>query len=540
MKFTVPLQQFRKCMFLFIMGIICSALAYIINVVNPVKLIVDSKLKMTPGSLLFELWKQPPIDVFLKVYIFNITNAEEFLQGGVNLKVEEVGPYVYKEVVMNENVTWNMSNNTISYYPKRNVLYMPELSVGDPLKDIVSVPNIPMLGLTSTLHDAGFFVNYPWSQLLNMLDSKPILSISVHDYLWGYEDRLIRLASAIVPRFINFHKFGLLDRLYDEGNNLVVMYVGHNENMTDEEGRYLSIQSYNGSPGMKHWGYREEEGNDTYPENTICNRIKGCTEGEIFPRNLDKHAVFRVYRKTFCRTVPIIFQEEITLENGLNGYLYKFPDNFLDPPDENPENACYCYNKKKCLKKGLSDMSPCYYNIPAALSLPHFIYANSNLADKIDGLNPDPEKHATRVVLEPLTGIPLNVNSRMQVNLVTEHTIYTSRTKVFNDMTIPLFWTDLEIPMLSSNLLLLVKLVIHIAPVTQIVIMWLLAVAGVLMCLLSIPAMLRTINQQQESPLSLERRDSCDLRIPLNYGQYTTMHILPAIKKITSRTDIFS
>ncbi|CAL7951820.1 unnamed protein product [Xylocopa violacea] len=538
MKFTVPLQQFRKCIFLFAMGIICSALAYIINVVNPVKLIVDS-LKMTPGSLLFELWKQPPIDVFIKVYIFNITNAEEFLQGGVNLKVEEIGPYVYQEVVTNENVTW-YENNTVSYNPKRTVLYIPELSVGDPQKDMIRVPNIPMLGLTSTLHDAGFFINYPWSQLLNMLDSQPILYISVHDYLWGYEDRLIRLANTIVPRFIDFHKFGLLDRMYDEGNNIVVMNVGHNDNMTDEEGRYLSIETYNGSPGMKQWGYQEEEGNNTYPENTICNRIKGCTEGELFPRNLDKRAVFRVYRKAFCRTVPIVFKEEITLENGLLGYLYNLPDNFLDPPDENPDNACYCRNRKKCLKKGLSDMSPCYYNIPAALSLPHFIYTNSNLAENVEGLNPDPERHATRVILEPTTGIPLNVNSRVQVNLITEHTIYTSRTRPFNDMTIPLFWTDLEIPLLSSHLLLLVKLIIHIAPITQIVIMWLLAIAGVLMCLLSIPAMLWTINQQQESPLSSERRDSCDLRIPLNYGQYTTMHILPAIKKITSRTDIFS
>lgn len=540
MKFTAPLQQYRKCIVLFAMGIICSALAYIINVINPVKLIIDSKLKMVPDSILFDLWKQPPIDVFLKVYLFNITNAEEFLQGGVSLKIEEIGPYVYREIVTNENITWNEGNNTITYNPKRTVLYMPELSVGDPLNDMVQIPNVPMLGLSSTLDDAGFFVNLPWSQLLNILDSKPILHMSVHDYLWGYEDRLIRLASTVVPRFINFRKFGLLDRMYDEGNNVVVMYIGHNENMTDEEGRYLSIESYNGSPGMKQWGYREEEGNNTYPENTICNRIKGSTEGELFPRNLDKHAVFRIYRKAFCRTIPITFKEEVTVENGLQGYLYNLPNNFLDPPDENPDNACYCLNKKKCLKKGLTDMSPCYYSIPAALSLPHFIYTNSNVAENIEGLNPDPEKHSTRVILEPITGIPLNVNSRVQVNLVMGRTRYTSRTKVFNDMTIPLFWTDLEIPLLPSHILFLVKLIVQIAPVTQIVIMWLLAIAGLLMCLLSIPAMLWTINQQQESPLPLERRDSCDLRIPLNYGQYTTMRILPAIKKITSRTDIFS
>lgn len=68
-------------------------------------------------------------------------------------------------------------------------------------------------GLSSSLHDAGFFVNYPWTSLINILDSKPILKLSVHDYLWGYEDKLIRFASGIVPNFIDFIKFGLLDRV---------------------------------------------------------------------------------------------------------------------------------------------------------------------------------------------------------------------------------------------------------------------------------------------------------------------------------------
>lgn len=54
------------------------------------------KLQLAPNSLIFDLWKKPPMDVFLKVYIFNITNTEEFLQGGVRLKVEEIGPYVYQ------------------------------------------------------------------------------------------------------------------------------------------------------------------------------------------------------------------------------------------------------------------------------------------------------------------------------------------------------------------------------------------------------------------------------------------------------------
>lgn len=534
MKFAIPLQQFKKCILLFSLGVTCSLLAYVMYIINPIKSIFEYKLQMSPDSLLFELWKKPPIDVYIKVYIFNITNADEFLKGGVKLKVEEIGPYVYQECLENRNVTW-YENHTISYMPKRTILPVPEMSVGDPEKDLVYVPNIPMLGIYSSLHDSSYWVNFVWTTSVNIMKSEPILYLTVYDYLWGYEDNLVQMASHIVPSFINFRKFGLLDRLYDEGENVVLMNVGKNENMIEEEGRYLSIESYNGSPGMAQWGYREEEGNETYPENTICNRIKGSTEGELFPTNLDKRATFRVFRKAFCRAIPIEFKKEVVTNSGLNGYLYSMPDDFLDP--SNPDNTCYC--KKKCLKKGLSDMTPCYYTIPAAMSLPHFLKGDPSLFNNLEGLNPDPEKHAAKIILEPSTGIPMNVNSRMQINLVMHNTTYNSKIMVFNDMTIPLFWSDLVIPGLSNDLTLLLKLGLQIIPIAQTVIIWLLAIGGVTMLILSIPAMLWTINQQQET-LPPERRDSCDLRIPLNYGQYTTIRILPAIKKITSKTDLFS
>ncbi|KZC10300.1 PREDICTED: scavenger receptor class B member 1-like isoform X2 [Dufourea novaeangliae] len=495
-------------------------------------------MQMKPNSLIFDLWRKPPIDVYLKIYIFNITNRDEFLKGKEKLKVEEIGPYVYQEMLDNQNVTWH-KNNTISYTPKRTIVFVPEMSIGDPKVDLVHVPNIPMLGLSSTLHDRGFFVNYPWTQLVNMFDSKPILNITVHDYLWGYEDSLVHMANSVMPSFIDFQKFGLLDRMYDEGENVVFMNIGKNDNMTDEEGRYLSIETYNYSPGMSQWGYKEPEGNETIPENTICNRVKGCTEGELFPTNLDVHATFRVFRKAFCRAIPIVFKEKVWMENGLEGYMYTVAEDFLDTPDQNPENECFCKKKSKCLRKGLSDMTPCYYNIPAAMSLPHFLDADPSLREDIEGLKPEPEKHRAKIILQPTVGIPMKINSRIQINLVMYPTFYNDKITAFNDLTVPLFWSDLYIPTLPSDLLLLLKLALHVLPIVQTVIIWLLAIAGVTMTMLSIPALLWTINQQQEE-LPPDRRDSTDLRIPLNYGQYTTIHILPAIKKITSKTDLFS
>ncbi|XP_015601964.1 scavenger receptor class B member 1 isoform X1 [Cephus cinctus] len=536
MKAAVQLQQFKKCLILFMVGIICSALAYALYVINPIKALLEYKLQMAPGSTVFTIWQTPPIDIYIKVYIFNITNPTEFLNGEEKLKVQEIGPYVYKEILKNENVTWN-DNGTMSYTPRRTVVYVPEMSVGDPEQDLVMVPNIPMLGITSALRNAGFFVNFPLARLTNYLDSKPILNISVYEYLWGYEDPLVQLASGIVPKFINFQKFGLLDRMYDEGDNTVVMNIKKNENMTDEAGRYLSIESFNGSPGLAYWGYVDVEGNETNPANTMCNRVQGATEGCIFPDNLDRNAVFRVYRKAFCRTMPIVFKKEV-VENGFPAYLYSLSDDFLETPDKNPDNECYCRKMEKCLKKGLTDVTPCYYNIPAALSLPHFLDADPTLLEGVEGLHPEEEKHRTKILLQPTVGIPLYVNSRLQTNLVMDHTVYNSRVTPFNDLTVPLFWTDLHIPNLPSDLLLLLRLCLQVLPVVQTVLICLLGIVGVTTFFLSLIGSLWVLNQQQDEE-DKKRKDSCDLRIPLGYGQYTAIRILPAIKKITSKTDLF-
>lgn len=540
MKSAIALQQFKKCIILFIIGIGCSSLTYMIYIIDPITMILEYNLQMSPHSLLFTIWKKPPLDIYLNVYIFNITNPEEFLSGKEKLKVEEIGPYVYQEFVVHDNITYN-DNGTMTYIPRRTVVYVPEKSVGDPMMNIVNVPNVPFLGVSSALSNAGFIVNFPLIQLANVLNSKPILNISVHEYLWGYEDPLIKLAGGIVPNFINFIKFGLLDRMYDEGENIVTMIVQKNADMRKENGRYLSIDKYNGSPGMAQWGYVETEGNETRKENTVCNRLQGSTEGIIFPSHIDKHATFRIFRKAFCRPLPIQFRKEVWSDNGLPGYLYTLTDDFADPPDQNPDNECYCRKMKTCLKKGLSDVTPCYYNIPAAVSLPHFLDADPSLLENVEGLKPDREKHESYVILQNTVGVPIFFHSRMQTNLVMQHTRFNSKIAAFNGITIPLFWSDLYIGSTPFYLIIALKLMLRVLPIAQTVMMYLLGIVGVTTSVLSLISIVWILNQQQQQQQQEQEmarsNDDLDLRIPLCNGQYTSINILPTIKKITSKTD---
>lgn len=54
------------------------------------------EFNFVPGSYAYGVWQKPPVQIYLNVYVFNITNADRFLAGeDEKLDVQEIGPYVY-------------------------------------------------------------------------------------------------------------------------------------------------------------------------------------------------------------------------------------------------------------------------------------------------------------------------------------------------------------------------------------------------------------------------------------------------------------
>ena len=66
--------------------------------------VIDSKIKqevkIEEGNLIYENWVDIPIPMYLKAYLFNLTNPEDFLGEGASWnakpKFKEFGPYVYE------------------------------------------------------------------------------------------------------------------------------------------------------------------------------------------------------------------------------------------------------------------------------------------------------------------------------------------------------------------------------------------------------------------------------------------------------------
>lgn len=64
---------------------------------------------------MLDWWIHPPVDPIVKVYIFNYTNIDRFLNGSDDkIKIEEVGPYAYREHIEKVNVRFR--DDQITYH----------------------------------------------------------------------------------------------------------------------------------------------------------------------------------------------------------------------------------------------------------------------------------------------------------------------------------------------------------------------------------------------------------------------------------------
>lgn len=148
----------------------------------------------------------------------------------------------------------------------------------------------------------------------------------------------------------------------------------------------------------------------------------------MFPKNISKTEKFKVFRKAFCRTLPIEYSHSGT-EYGVNAYWFKLADNAFDDTLEDPDTMCYCSKDKTCMKRGLGNITPCYYSkisndvfgiiinivvdvldIPVSVSLPHFYNSDPSLLDEVEGINPVKEKHETIIIMQPVSSVQCLMN----------------------------------------------------------------------------------------------------------------------------------
>ena len=80
--------------------------------------------------------------------------------------------------------------------------------------------------------------------------------------------------------------------------------------------------------------------------------------------------------------------------------------------------------------------------MPIAISTPHFYGFTGDWNNYLEGISPDPERHASYLLLEPKTGLPLEAKGSIQSNIPMPEIFYIHKLKKFSNKIIPTFWIE--------------------------------------------------------------------------------------------------
>ena len=380
---------------------------------------------MRIGSTNYDNWIKTPIPMYLEVYFFNWTNPEE-ISNYTNVKpnFEERGPYVFREIHERKNLIWN-DNHTVTFNQRRTWYYEPGLSNGS-LDDEITNLNVMSLSAASFEKDANFLIKEGLEIMLRLQGSFTWTKTVRELVFDGVKDPLLDVLNSINSTMgikIPFDKFG-----WFYGRNLSDTYDG-------------SFTMNTGNDSLTKLGYLTQwnGSNSTNMYRGRCGRVKGTT-GELWPPEIGNRSEIELFAGDVCRSINLKYSEKMTMYDVV-GSKYVGDESVFDNGTEYVEAKCWC-NADKCpdLPSGVFNASACKFNSPTFVSFPHFYLADESYLKMMTGLKPNKTKHEFSIALEPTTGIPLNVEAKLQINMLMQPIKHFKYYENVPKMMVPMIW----------------------------------------------------------------------------------------------------
>ncbi|KAF7267371.1 hypothetical protein GWI33_019380 [Rhynchophorus ferrugineus] len=442
------LSRWKIVSFLFF-GIFIVLSGILTLIFTPLQIFLSIRLEMTPGLPPFDWWFEPPDEVILRVYLFNVTNSQRFLSGiDKKLKVQEVGPIVYKENLVHSNPVFN-DNGTLTYTAKRTVTFLPERNTIS-LNTSIIMPNVALLLIPAYFHDTTMFLKLGINVLMKTYNSKPFIETTIDNYLWNITDRILVPAEKLAPSLVPTKNVGIMQIMYSNYQNNVTVYIGNEHG----DSKFFTINTYDGSEFLPYFS------------NSACQlKFRNASEGVSYPQMITKSSNLTYWRKTICKLADIRYKND-EYRYGINGYNFEFVPWAYNRTEWEGNKDCYVGNPP--LPNGLADISACYWGFPMVLSFPHFVYGDDKIRTYVEGMSPNEEKHGSFVVIEPISGIPLEGKARSQINLrMNKLWGFNSDIQKFSDTIIPLAWLEYHQEGLPWYMQFLMYLVAVLVPMCQ-------------------------------------------------------------------------
>lgn len=234
------------------------------------------------------------------------------------------------------------------------------------------------------------------------------------------------------------------------------------------------------------WDYRNYT--DFFPRE--CGLINGSA-GEFYPPKQQRDQPISFFSPDMCRSIAFDYAEDQVV-NGINGYKYSGGKRTVDNGTVYPENECF--SEGQSVPSGVMNVTSCRMGTPVFMSFPHYYASDPYYLNQVEGLSPNQSKHEFYMILEPMTGIPLDVAARLQINML----IRPVDIKLYEDapfMFFPVLWFEQKVT-IDDTMAAEVRMVVNI-PTIGYICCGIVVAVGVLM-LLWLP-LVRLVSRHRQS-----------------------------------------
>ncbi|KAG9487610.1 scavenger receptor class B member 1 isoform X2 [Eleutherodactylus coqui] len=409
----------KKPIILGALGLLLVVLGAVLVFMVPViiKQQVEKNVRIDPSSgFAYEMWRDLPVPFFMSMYVFELMNPEEF-RSGMKPRLQERGPYVYRERKQKTNITFT-ENGTVSFLEERTFHFDPEKSVGSE-DDYVVVPNLLVM-VSSMMAKNSFALRIGLNIAFNIFKQDAFMNRTVKEVLWGYNDPFLNFVNNLMPGLLPFKdKFGLFADFNNSNTGVFLVNTG-----VEDISKVQMIDTWNGLKEVNFWNSEQ------------ANMVNG-TAGQMWPPFRTPSEPLEFYSPDACRSMKLVYEKKESFR-GIPTFRYTAPNYLFANGSDYPPNEGFC----PCTASGVMNVSSCRFNAPLFLSFPHFYNADPLFAEAVDGLHPSEKLHSLFLDLHPLTGIPMNCSIKMQLSLYVMGIDGIKQTGAIKPVLLPILWFE--------------------------------------------------------------------------------------------------
>ncbi|RWS04523.1 Lysosome membrane protein 2-like protein, partial [Dinothrombium tinctorium] len=399
---------------------------------------IKQELSLRKDSRMLKRWSKIELPIYLKIYLFEVTNPDEveYQKGKPILK--ERGPYTFIESRYKEILGYEQEERLVKYKEFTSFHFDRSNSIGD-LEEEITFLNVPVVAAINNVMaqlnttDLGYVMFDALKAVLHSM-GEPLFEVHTIDEMLfkGYFVELLERLKTIaeefgieIPENLPNKTFGLLVGKNNSDNGIWEVQTGIGNDA-------FVVYSWNNSRKVPYWTHDS------------CNEIKG-TDGSSFHPGIQRSETLYAFQPDLCRSAFVTYASDSNIF-GVDAFRFTIPKKVFAAPLNDSDNFCLCTRPVKdrriCLINGIQDMSSCRDGAPIVISSPHFFDTDPILLNDVDGLEPVESKHRTYLDVEPVTGAVVNAARRMQINIEIKNDAEFMVMSRVRNMILPLLWIE--------------------------------------------------------------------------------------------------